>query len=86
MSFLTRRGMPTHNVYTETEHTSLNYQMSQNMARKLKQVEMDFSITTQEPVEQVKATEEVIITVPTMIQTTFCPTLTIVKVPLHVQV
>ena len=54
------------------------------MSRKLKRVEMDFSMTTQEPVAQVKATEVVITTVLTLIQTTFCPTLTIVKVPLQV--
>jgi hypothetical protein len=53
------------------------------MSRKLKQVEMDSSITKQEPVEQVKATEVVIMTVMMMIQTTFCPKLTIVKVPLQ---
>ena len=54
------------------------------MSRKLKRVEMDFSMTTQEPVEQVKATEVVIMTVLTMIQTTICPTLTIIEVPLQV--
>jgi hypothetical protein len=55
------------------------------MLRKLKWVEIDFSMTTQEPVEQVKATEAVIMTVLMMIQTTFCPTLTIIEVPLQVQ-
>jgi len=78
--------MPTHHVYTETKQTSLNYQKRRNMSRKLKRVEMDFSMTTQESVELVKATEVVIMTVLTMIQTTFCPTLTIVEVPLQVQV
>jgi len=57
-----------------------------NMLRKLKRVEMDFSMAKQEPVEQVKATEVVIMTVRTRIQTPFCPTLAIVEVPLHVQV
>jgi hypothetical protein len=47
---------------------------------------MDFSMTTQEPVEQVKATEVVMMTVLRIIQTTFCPTLTIIEVPLPVQV
>ena len=77
--------MPTHPVYTETQQTSLNYQKGQTMSRKLKRVEMDFSMTTQESVEQVKYTEVMIMTVLTMIQTTFCPTLTIVEVPLQVQ-
>jgi hypothetical protein len=84
MSFLTRRGMPTHHAYTETKQTSLSYQKRQNMLKKLNRVEMDFSMTTQEPVEQVKATEVVIMTVLTMIQTTICPTT--VEVSLQVQV
>jgi hypothetical protein len=78
--------MPTHHVYMETKQTSLNYQKRQNMSRKLKRVEMDCSMTTQEPVEQVKATEVVIMTVLTMIQITICPTLTTVEVSLQVQV
>jgi hypothetical protein len=40
-------------------------------------------MTTQEPVEQVKATEVVIMTVLTMIQTRICPTT--VEVSLQVQ-
>jgi hypothetical protein len=52
----------------------------------MKRVEMDFSMTTQETVEQVKATEVVIMTVLTMIQITICPTLTTVEVSLQVQV
>jgi hypothetical protein len=84
MSFSTRRGMPTHHVYRETKQTSLNYQKRRNMSRKLNWVEMDFYITTQEPVEQVKATEVVIMTVLTMIQNTICPTT--VEVSLQVQV
>jgi hypothetical protein len=44
------------------------------MSRKLKRVEMDFSVTTKEPVEQVKATEVVLMTVLPMIQTTISPT------------
>jgi hypothetical protein len=47
-------------------------------------MEMDFSMTMQEPVEQVKATEVVIMTVLTMIQTTICPTLSTVEVSLQV--
>jgi hypothetical protein len=57
-----------------------------DVSRKLKPVEMDFSMTTQEPVEQVKATEVVIMTVLMMIQITICPTLTTVEVSLQVQV
>ena len=52
----------------------------------MKRVEMDFSMTTQEPVEQVKAMQMVIMTVLTMIQTTICPTLTTVEVSLQEQV
>jgi hypothetical protein len=78
--------MPTHHAYTETKQTSLSYQKRQNMSRKLKWVEMDFFMTTQEPVEQVKVTEVVIMTVLTMIQTTICPRLTTVEVSLQVQV
>jgi hypothetical protein len=86
MSFSTRRGMPTHHVYTETKQTSLNYQKRQNMSRKLKRVEMDFSMTMQETGEYVKAMEIVIMTVLTMIQITICPTLTTVEVSLQVEV
>ena len=50
----------------------------------MKRVEMDFSMTTQEIVEQVKATEVVIMTVLTMIQFTICPTLTTVELSLQV--
>ena len=78
--------MPTHHAYTETKQTSLSYQKRQNMLRKLKRVEMDFSMTTQEPLEQVKATEVVIMTVLTIIQITICPMLTTVEVSLQVQV
>jgi hypothetical protein len=84
MSFVTRRGLPTHHSYTVTKETSLSYQKIQNMVRKLKRVEMDFSMTLQEAVQQVKATEVVIMTVLMMIQTTICPTT--VEVFLHVQV
>jgi hypothetical protein len=56
------------------------------MSKKLKRVEMDFSMTTQEPVQQVKAMEVVIMTVLTSIQTTLCPTLTVIEVPLQVRV
>ena len=52
----------------------------------MKWVEMDFSMTTQETVEQVKATEVVIMTVLMMIQITISPTLTTVEVSLQVQV
>ena len=85
-------------AYEETKQTSLSYQKKRNVSRKstveidfskdktMKRVEMDFSMTTQETVEQVKATEVVIMTVLTMIQITICPTLTTVEVSLQVQV
>jgi hypothetical protein len=91
---LTRKGKPTLLAYKETKQTSLSTQQRRNISRKLtvemdfskhrtmKQVEMDFCITTQEPVEQVKAMEVVIMTVLTMIQTTICPMLTTVEVSL----
>jgi hypothetical protein len=84
MSNVTRRGMPTHHVYMETKQTSLSYQKRQNILRKLKRMEMDFSMTMQEPLEQVKAMEVEIMTVLAMIQTTIC--LTNVEVALQVQV
>jgi hypothetical protein len=96
MSFLTRRGMPTLPAYKETKQTSLSYQKRRNISRKstvemdfskhntVKRVEMDFSMTMQEPVEQVKATDVVIMTVLMMIQITLCPTT--VEVSLQVQV
>jgi hypothetical protein len=56
------------------------------LLRKLKQIEMDILMTTQEPVKQVKATEVVIMNVVTMRHTTYYPTLPIVEVPLQVQV
>jgi hypothetical protein len=51
----------------------------------ISQVEMDISMTTQETVEQVMATEVVIITVLTMIQITMCLMLTTVEVSLNVK-
>jgi len=78
------RKMPMSHPYTIW--TSSGYQKSQNIWRKstaemdfskhktLKQIEIDFSMTTQEPVELVKATEVVIIIVLTLIQITVCPT------------
>ena len=68
-------------VFSITAQTS---EMDFSEYKTKKRVEMDFSMTTQEPVEQVKATEVVIMTVLTMIQTTFCPTLTMVEVSLQV--
>ena len=96
MRFSTRRGMPTLHVCTGTKQISLSYQKGQNTSRKstvemdfskhktITGVEMDFSRTTQEPVEQVKAREVVIMIVLTMIQITICPTLTTVEVSLQV--
>jgi hypothetical protein len=52
----------------------------------MKWVEVDFSMTTQEQVEQVKAMEAVIMTVLTMIQITIGRTRTTVEVPLQEQV
>jgi hypothetical protein len=71
----------------------LTVEMDFSKHKKLKQVEMDFSkhqtmnfsMTTQETVEQVKATEVVIMTGLTMIQITICPMLTTVEVSLQVQ-
>ena len=90
--------MPMLHAYKETQQTSLSYQKRRNISRKstvemyfskhktMKLVEMDFSMTMQEPVEQVKAMEMVIMTVLTMMQTTICLTLTTVKVSLQEQV
>jgi hypothetical protein len=90
--------MPTLHAYKETKQTSLSYQKRRNISWKLtvemnfsklktmKRVETDFSMTTQEPVELVTATEVVIITVLRIIQTTICPTLTSIEVSLQVQV
>jgi len=75
-----------HHIYTETKQTSLHYEQRLNMLRKLKRVEMEFPMTTQEPVDQVKPMEMVITLVLTKVQTTSCLTLTIVEVPLEVQV
>jgi len=97
MSFETRRGIPTLHVYLETIETSLSYQKKDDISRKLavemdfskhktmNRVEMDVSMTTEEQVHQVKATEVVIMTVLTMIPITICPTLTTVEVSLQVQ-
>ena len=76
--------MHTQYAYTQPNQTSLTCQKRQNMSRKLKWMEMDFCMTTQKPVEQVKATEVVIMTVLMLIQTTIC--LITVEVSLHVQV
>jgi len=78
--------MPPYHVYMETKQTSLSYQKRQNMWRKWKRVEIEFSITTQEPVGQVKAMELVIMTELTMIKTAICPTLIAVEVSLQVHV
>ena len=85
-------------AYKETKQTSSSCQKRRTISRKstvemdfskhktMKQVEMDFSMTTQEPVEQVKAMDMIIVIVLTMIQTTICPTLTTVEVSLQDQV
>jgi len=78
-----KRGIPSHHAYMETKQTSSSHQNRQIMSRKLKRVETDFSMTTQEPVTQVKATDVVIITVLTMIPTTI--RLMTVEVSLHIQ-
>jgi hypothetical protein len=51
----------------------------------MKRVEMDFSMTTQEPVEQVKGMEVVIMTVLMMTHNSVGPTLTAMEVSMHVQ-
>jgi hypothetical protein len=98
MSFSTKRAIPMLHAYEETKQTSLSYQKKRNVSRKstveidfskdktMKRVEMDISMTMQEPVEQVNATEVVIMTVLTMIQITICPTLTTIEVSLQAQV
>jgi hypothetical protein len=63
-----------------------NHKTIKQEHKTMKRMEMDFSITTQETVEQVKATEEVILPVLTMIQITFCLTLTSSEVYLQVHV
>jgi hypothetical protein len=78
--------MPTHHAYMETKQTSLSNQKRQNMTMKLQRVEMNISMTTQEPVEQVNTTEVVIITVLLSIQTTICMSLTTINVRLQGQV
>jgi len=90
--------MPTLHAYMETKQISLSYQKTWNISRKstvemdfsqhkpFEWVEMDFSMTTQEPVKQAKATEVVIMTVLTIIQITICPMLTTIEVCLQVQV
>jgi len=75
-----------YHAYSEIRESSLSYQKKWNMAKKLKQVEMNFSMTMQESVEQVKATEVVIKTILTMIQIKIYLMLATVKVCLHVQV
>jgi hypothetical protein len=70
----------------ETKQTSLSNQKRQNMTMKLQRVEMNISMTTQEPVEQVNTTEVVIITVLLSIQTTICMSLTTINVRLQGQV
>jgi hypothetical protein len=77
--------MPMPHVYTETKQISFNYQKRQNISRKLKWVQMDFTITTWESVEQVKATEVVIPILHMMTQTTFCWKLTIIEVTQQVK-
>jgi len=91
--------MPTLQAYKDTKRTSLSYQKRRNIMREstvemdfskhktsMERAEMDISMNTQETVEQVKATQVVIMTVLTMIQTTICPMLTIVEVSQQVQV
>jgi hypothetical protein len=90
-----RKGIPTLHAYKETKQRALSYQKWQNISRNwrvemgcskyktMKRVEIDFSMTMQEPGEQVKAMEVVIMTVLTMIQTTIYPMLTTFEVPLQ---
>jgi len=64
----------------------MSQQNTRNILRKLKRVEMDFYMTMGEAVEQAKATEVMITTLVTMTTNIICPTLTIVKESLQVQV
>jgi hypothetical protein len=77
--------MPTHTGHKQTEQTSLNYQKRRNISRKFQQVEVDISMTMQDPLKQVKVTEVAFMTVQMMILITFCPTLTIFEVSPDVQ-
>jgi len=86
MWFLTRREISMHHIYTETTETSFNYQERWNMSKQLKQLEIDFCMTAQVPVKQVKAMAVVTMAVLTVIQTTFCTMLTIFEVSPQVQV
>jgi hypothetical protein len=52
----------------------------------MKRVEMVFTITRQDTVKQVKATEVLIMTALTVLQTAICPTQTTIEVSLQVQV
>jgi len=72
-----------HPVNRQIKQTAFNYRRRRNMSRKLKRVEMDCCMTTQEPVEQVETMEVMIMTVLTITPTTICPTS--VEVPLQVQ-
>jgi hypothetical protein len=56
------------------------------MSRTLKPVAMDCSMPIREMFNQVKATEVVIMTELTMIQTAICPMLTTIEVSLQVHV
>jgi hypothetical protein len=92
-----RKGMPTLHAYKETKHTSLSYKKRRNILRKstvvrdfskpktTKRVEMDISMTTQAPVEEVNDIDVVVMTVKMMLQITICPTLTSVQVFLQGQ-
>jgi len=97
MLLLKQSGMLMLHVYTEPNQTSLSYQNRWNLWRKLtvemdfskhttlKRVEMNFSMTTQQPVEQVKATDVVIKTALTMIEIRICLTLTNIEISLQLQ-
>jgi len=77
--------MHTHYVYTQTYQASLSFQNRQNMARPMKWVEMEFSMTGQEPIELVMAIELVIMTGFTTTPSTICPTLTTVEVSFKIK-
>jgi hypothetical protein len=78
--------MPMHHTYTETKQTILSTQKRQNISNEFKQVDINFSMTMQEHVEQVKDMNLFIITALQIIPSTLSPTMTTVEISLHVQV
>jgi hypothetical protein len=82
---LTQISLPTIHYIHLRKQVSLSKQKRQNISWNLT-VEMNVSMTTQEPVEQAKAKEDVRQTKLIMVEIPFCPTLPMIEVPLFVQV